>query len=797
MTILRRAVVLSVALCSLASAAQTIPDQVDAILTGASVSGNSWSVLVQNDTGTVTYYQRNADTGLAPASNTKIFTTAAAFGLLGTNYAFQTRIYGNGTLSGGVLTGDLNLVCEHDITWNTWVFSSARTPLDYIATQIKALGVTSITGNVQCYGLCAYGYGSTDDLSADSTQSANATAAAAFLAALQAKGITVAGSAKGQTGFTAPGTLLYTYLSTSQTYGGKPLRLDVACIPLLKSSHNVMADGLCRHLGWKLGGTDSYSAGAAQVLRWIKSSTPVSTNGMVMNDGSGLSHGNRFSARQIVSLVRYMLSAYPSWDDGLPIGGVDGTLGSRFSGTDGDGQVHAKTGSLGISISLSGYIDNQYDNRRYLFSFIGNKSSIAQTATRNAIDNSVVLYGARGVPLSPELVRVSSEANGTSVKLTWSDERFIRTGYRIYSSTDNVHFGSPITVASGTQSYTDAGLAPGTKKYYRVSVVGAGGESKTSRTYGAQSGGSPRVLIVDGNDRWQFQTADNPSCTNHSFAAIAAQNISGPAFETVNHNAVIDGTISLTNYPAVIWLLGEESTQDESLSAVEQSLLAAYLNSGGNLFISGAEIGWDLDRASGPTAADRNFYHNVLRAVYVNDDANTYAFTPAAGGIFAGNAASGFDNGTRGTYNVAYPDVLTATNGAVAALSYSGGLGGTAAVQYSGIQDGGKVVVFGFPFETITNSVVRDAYMSDVLRFFGVLDPPQLLASQVTGPNSLTLTWRASAGLSYRVQFKTNLSDALWQTLGADVTATNSVASQTDTGFGTTPRRFYRVVLAN
>src|SRR6478752_5881621 len=81
--------------------AQTIPSQIDAILARAAVAGNSWSVLIENASGSVIYYQRNPTTGLAPASNTKIFTSSAAFGLLGTNYTFQTRTYYNGTLVGG------------------------------------------------------------------------------------------------------------------------------------------------------------------------------------------------------------------------------------------------------------------------------------------------------------------------------------------------------------------------------------------------------------------------------------------------------------------------------------------------------------------------------------------------------------------------------------------------------------------------------------------------------------------------------------------------------------------------
>src|SRR5438034_7698177 len=123
----------------LTGAAQTIPDQIDSILAGSAVAGNTWTILVGNTDGSLIYYQRNPTTGQAPASNTKIFTSSAAFGLLGTNYAFETRIYYNGSLTAGVLTGDLNLVCEHDITWNTNVFpTSARTPLDHIPSQLKS-----------------------------------------------------------------------------------------------------------------------------------------------------------------------------------------------------------------------------------------------------------------------------------------------------------------------------------------------------------------------------------------------------------------------------------------------------------------------------------------------------------------------------------------------------------------------------------------------------------------------------------------------------------------------------------
>ena len=119
-------------------------------------------------------------------------------------------------------------------------------------------------------------------------------------------------------------------------------------------------------------------------------------------------------------------------------------------------------------------------------------------------------------------------------------------------------------------------------------------------------------------------------------------------------------------------------------------------------------------------------------------------------------------------------------------------------MTYNGSLGGGKLVYWGFPFETITNSAHRDAYMSDVLRFFGVLDPPNLSKPQINlTNNTVVLSWSASAGLTYRVQYKTNLTDAAWQTLGSDVPATNTTCFKSDALFGNAPQRFYRVMLVN
>src|ERR1700722_5808920 len=130
--------------------------RIDDLLTRPAVASNEWSVLITDRKGNVRY-QKNPLTPSVPASNEKLFTVSGAFGLLGTNHSFETRIYFDGLLADGILKGDVNLVCEHDITWNPAVFpSNAGAPLQHIAERLKAKGLKSIEGKVQCYGACFY-----------------------------------------------------------------------------------------------------------------------------------------------------------------------------------------------------------------------------------------------------------------------------------------------------------------------------------------------------------------------------------------------------------------------------------------------------------------------------------------------------------------------------------------------------------------------------------------------------------------------------------------------------------------
>lgn len=81
----------------------------------------------------------NAAMGLPPASTAKAITALYALDTLGANYRFSTHLSTNGSLSGGVITGDLFLIGGGDPTLDTNALAS-------MANKLKALGVREVRG---------------------------------------------------------------------------------------------------------------------------------------------------------------------------------------------------------------------------------------------------------------------------------------------------------------------------------------------------------------------------------------------------------------------------------------------------------------------------------------------------------------------------------------------------------------------------------------------------------------------------------------------------------------------------
>ena len=95
-------------------------------------------------------YAHNAQTGLAAASTQKIFTSVAAFELLGPVYRYRTRIGYDGAVENGVLKGNLHIVGYGDPTLGSWRWNETKEEviLAKIAGALKQNHITKITGQV-------------------------------------------------------------------------------------------------------------------------------------------------------------------------------------------------------------------------------------------------------------------------------------------------------------------------------------------------------------------------------------------------------------------------------------------------------------------------------------------------------------------------------------------------------------------------------------------------------------------------------------------------------------------------
>ncbi len=417
-------------------------------------------------------------------------------------------------------------------------------------------------------------------------------------------------------------------------------------------------------------------------------------------------------------------------------------------------------------------------------------------------------------PEPPTDVRATTDTSG-NVILNWSAGPSssgttgpygnAATGYRIFTSTNG--YGFSLAGTSTSPTFTLAGLSTTAATYFKITAINGGGESLASTVVAAKPtmGAKAPILIVnnfsrvdaaeDQTETYFFGTISRArESYNNSFnyvvqgaSSIVAAN-SGLGFDSCSDSAIAAGEINLGSYSAVIWMSGIQSTVDQTFTSTTEPLVTAYMNGGGKMFVSGSEIAWDLFGQANETSADESFFNNTLHATYVADDAGVYATgAGVAGSALASVGALNFDNGTQGTYDVQFPDVLGASGaGASVAMNYSTGSGHGAVIQYQ--SGNSKMIYMGFPLESIYTASQRNSLMAAVLTYFGTTalvapGTPDLVASSDTGTsNSDNLTSRNnSAGKTLQFSVANTISGETVQILSGTTVIGSAVASSSTT----------------
>ena len=332
-------------------------------------------------------YGNDADERLIPASNEKLFTTAAFLTKLGPDGRLETRAYARGKLSGGrksTLDGDLVLVGDGDPTFGTARFAQAAnqpvTRVSELARDVHRAGIRKITGRVLADdSIFDRERRAGPDLSPLSGLSFNdgydgghyahdpeLVAASAMKKAMRKQGISV----DGRVGHTnLPDRDLRRDPLASVVSPTAAKLIEETNVP----SNNFFAEMLLKRLAAASGQTGTRIAGAQAVERFAQA---AGTDVQAV-DGSGLSRRNKVSPHEVgkllVTMARDPVNGR-AFRHSLPIAGHEGTVADRMQGTAADGNCQTKTGTLDGVSALSGYCNA--GGHTIAFSVLNNQVSI-------------------------------------------------------------------------------------------------------------------------------------------------------------------------------------------------------------------------------------------------------------------------------------------------------------------------------------------------------------------------------------------------------------------------------------
>ncbi|MTD44283.1 D-alanyl-D-alanine carboxypeptidase/D-alanyl-D-alanine-endopeptidase [Conexibacter sp. W3-3-2] len=321
------------------------------------------ALVVDARTGKV-LFQRRATTSLSPASNEKLFTTAAALLKFGPRATLETRVLAppGGEVEDGSID-DLHLVGAGDPALND-------VALKALVAELKTAGVRRVRGGILAdeslfdrrRGSYDSGFRPDDDLGGwlgaltwshgrpDPAGGPALEAAERLHAFLRAAKITLGRTPRVQTLPRADVDLA----APLATVDSPPMAQLAATTN--QPSDNFYAEMLVKGLGARFGSAGTTAAGIA-VMRTTLRGIGVRPTAMV--DGSGLSRADKASPRQLVTLLQAMdrqpTDVRTAWRTSLPVIGRSGTLAGRMRGTAAEGRCSAKTGTLRGVSALSGF----------------------------------------------------------------------------------------------------------------------------------------------------------------------------------------------------------------------------------------------------------------------------------------------------------------------------------------------------------------------------------------------------------------------------------------------------------
>ena len=127
---------------------QRLQEEIQESFASYSWGSARWSALIYSLDADETMFSIDPDSTMAPASNIKLLTTAAALERLGPNYRFRTYVLSDAPITNGVLQGDLTLYGTGDPGLSERFYGSKDEVFERLVDDLEAAGVTEVAGDL-------------------------------------------------------------------------------------------------------------------------------------------------------------------------------------------------------------------------------------------------------------------------------------------------------------------------------------------------------------------------------------------------------------------------------------------------------------------------------------------------------------------------------------------------------------------------------------------------------------------------------------------------------------------------
>lgn len=163
-------------------------------------------------------------------------------------------------------------------------------------------------------------------------------------------------------------------------YTAYSLPLSEQIAKMNQMSNNVMTRQLMLTLGTYTNGVPGSLESGRRALLDTLEAFGVPTEGMVVDNGAGLSRDTRVNAVQLMALLRnlYHSAQAGTFIRSLAVAGESGTLEKRFRGEALAGRVYGKTGTVNNVRAFAGYVQAQ-SGRVYALVIMGNGKSAVKS----------------------------------------------------------------------------------------------------------------------------------------------------------------------------------------------------------------------------------------------------------------------------------------------------------------------------------------------------------------------------------------------------------------------------------